>query len=157
MRARARSSPRRDHTRARALPPTSPQGSEVLKLADFGWSVAQRVDSRRTTLCGTVEYLPPEVVAGGEYGFGFDMWTVGVLAYEMLLGESPFFARDQDGIMARITDGRFAVEAADGRVRLGAAAEDFVQRLLQLDAGARMTAAEALVHPWIVQFGSSTA
>ncbi len=36
-----------------------------------------RVDSKRFTLCGTVEYLPPEVAAGAEYSFGFDMWTLG--------------------------------------------------------------------------------
>ena len=52
------------------------QGEEVVKLADFGWSVAQRVDSRRTTLCGTVEYLPPEVVANSVYSYAFDLWTV---------------------------------------------------------------------------------
>jgi aurora kinase len=56
----------------------------VLKLADFGWSVAQRAEARRLTLCGTAEYLPPEVCRGEEYAFGFDMWTVGVLAFEMV-------------------------------------------------------------------------
>jgi serine/threonine protein kinase len=49
----------------------------VAKLCDFGWSVPMKVDSRRLTLCGTVEYLPPEVAVGAEYTFGFDMWTLG--------------------------------------------------------------------------------
>ena len=57
-------------------------GGEELKLADFGWTVAQRRDAQRTTLCGTPEYLPPEVcetARGREnraYGPAFDLYTV---------------------------------------------------------------------------------
>ena len=120
---------------------------EVIKLADFGWSVAQRRDSRRTTMCGTVEYLPPEVVAGREYSFGFDMWTVGVLVYEMLAGVSPFFAGDQNAIMARITTGVFDMPPCISQL-----AADLIAQLLQPEPGARPSAAAVLAHPWIQQW-----
>jgi aurora kinase len=117
------------------------------------------VDSRRTTLCGTVEYLPPEVVSGGVYGFGFDMWTVGVLAYEMLAGASPFFVPggDQDAIMGRIVAGDLqmpAGTAAGGGGGISSDAADFIRRLLVLDQHLRMTAAQALAHPWITRMAA---
>jgi serine/threonine protein kinase len=123
-------------------------GKETIKIADFGWSVVMREDSRRFTLCGTVEYLPPEVAAEGEYGFGFDMWTVGVLAYEMLAGYSPFAGPAgsetcQDEIMANIQHGYFSFPAG-----FSAASSDFISKLLVGETD-RMSPSQALQHPWI--------
>jgi serine/threonine protein kinase len=127
------------------------QGTETLKLCDFGWSVAQRVHSKRTTLCGTVENLPPEVCAGEEYGFGFDMWCVGVLAFEMLAGHSPFVnaatgADSQDAIMARITAGAYRMPRGISRD-----AADLIRKLLSRDPDARPAPAAVLHHPWLVR------
>jgi aurora kinase len=62
-----------------------------LKLADFGYSV-QAPSNRRDTLCGTLDYLPPEMVAAWrtQYSRAVDQWTLGVLTYEFLTGEAPF-------------------------------------------------------------------
>ncbi|KAF2969207.1 hypothetical protein GQX73_g4325 [Xylaria multiplex] len=62
-----------------------------LKLADFGYSVHAPGD-RRDTLCGTLDYLPPEMIASRQtsYTRAVDIWTLGVLAYEFLTGEAPF-------------------------------------------------------------------
>lgn len=49
-----------------------------VKLADFGWSV-HAPSSRRKTLCGTLDYLPPEIVSGKEYGHHVDQWCIGKL------------------------------------------------------------------------------
>lgn len=68
-----------------------------LKIADFGWSV-HAPTNRRTTLCGTLDYLPPEMVEGREYGEGVDRWSLGVLMYEFLVGSPPF--EDQSGYRA---------------------------------------------------------
>jgi serine/threonine protein kinase len=48
--------------------------------------------SRRTTLCGTLDYLPPEMVEGREHDVGVDVWGLGVLTYEFLYGCPPFEA-----------------------------------------------------------------
>ena len=68
-----------------------------LKIADFGWSV-HAPNTRRKTLCGTLDYLPPEMVEGKEHGEGVDLWSLGVLCYEFLVGQPPF--EDQAGYRA---------------------------------------------------------
>ena len=52
-----------------------------IKIADFGWSV-HAPTSRRTTMCGTLDYLPPEMVEGREHDRTADVWSLGVLTYE---------------------------------------------------------------------------
>ncbi|KAJ2218676.1 spindle assembly checkpoint kinase, partial [Coemansia sp. RSA 518] len=59
-----------------------------LKIADFGWSVHAR-NSRRRTLCGTLDYLPPEMVEGRDHNASVDLWSLGVLMYEFLVGVPP--------------------------------------------------------------------
>lgn len=60
-----------------------------LKIADFGWSV-HAPSHRRTTMCGTLDYLPPEIVEHMQYDETVDLWSLGVLIYEFLLGVPPF-------------------------------------------------------------------
>ena len=60
-----------------------------LKIADFGWSV-HAPSLRRETFCGTLDYLPPEMVEVKGYDEKVDLWSLGVLCYEFLVGEPPF-------------------------------------------------------------------
>ena len=66
-----------------------------LKVGDFGWSV-HAPGNRRTTLCGTLDYLPPEMVEGREHTEKVDNWALGVLMYEFLIGKPPF--EDRSGV-----------------------------------------------------------
>ena len=63
-----------------------------IKISDFGWSVHAPND-RRSTMCGTLDYLPPEMIKPGtdsHYTRAVDLWSLGVLTYEFLCGEAPF-------------------------------------------------------------------
>lgn len=64
-----------------------------IKISDFGWSV-HAPSNRRNTYCGTLDYLPPEMIVpcspGGSYDERVDLWALGVLTYELLVGEAPF-------------------------------------------------------------------
>ena len=60
-----------------------------LKIGDFGWSV-HAPGNRRMTLCGTLDYLPPEMVEGKEHNEKVDYWALGVLTYEFVCGFPPF-------------------------------------------------------------------
>ena len=64
----------------------------TIKLADFGWSVHAPSD-RRKTMCGTLDYLPPEMIKRGRkenYNKTIDIWMLGILAYEFCVGSPPF-------------------------------------------------------------------
>jgi len=88
-----------------------------LKVTDFGF--AKEVTGTTWTLCGTPEYLCPEIVSGKGHGKGVDWWTVGILLYEMLASYTPFVHEDQLKMYDRIVRGNlrfpssFSSEAKD--------------------------------------------
>lgn len=61
----------------------------TIKLSDFGWSTHTPEDKRRT-LCGTLDYLPPEMVNKIDYNHSVDIWSIGILTFEFLTGNPPF-------------------------------------------------------------------
>ncbi|GFE53188.1 AGC kinase [Babesia ovis] len=75
-----------------------------LKLTDFGF--AKVVELRTYTLCGTPEYLAPEILLNKGHGKAVDWWTLGILIYEMLVGYPPFYNEDPMGIYKKILECR---------------------------------------------------
>lgn len=61
----------------------------VIKLCDFGWSV-YRGSQLRTTFCGTPLYLSPEILVGDSYDESVDVWALGIMLYEIVIGGNPF-------------------------------------------------------------------
>ncbi|PVD20894.1 hypothetical protein C0Q70_19057 [Pomacea canaliculata] len=116
-----------------------------LKIADFGWSV-HAPSSRRTTMCGTLDYLPPEMVEGKTHDENVDLWSLGVLCYEFLVGSPPFEAENHSETYARITkvDLRFPDFVSSG-------ARDLISKLLRHDPKKRLPLQQVMTHPWILE------
>lgn len=76
---------------------------DIIKLCDFGWS--KEIDlAKRSTFCGTVEYMAPEIVNNENYDLGIDIWSLGILLYELIHGFSPFNAKNSHEIMLKIKE-----------------------------------------------------
>ncbi|PAV83518.1 hypothetical protein WR25_19880 [Diploscapter pachys] len=115
-----------------------------LKIADFGWSV-HAPGNTRDTMCGTLDYLPPEMVTGQSHTAAVDLWAIGILCFEFLTGKPPFEADDQsktyDNIKKlRMTYPSYVTEGA----------RDLIKHLLQLEPRSRMPLSMVLEHRWIV-------
>ncbi|CAO2627091.1 Zinc finger protein 264 [Lemmus lemmus] len=80
-----------------------------VKIADFGWSV-HTPSLRRDTMCGTLDYLPPEMIEGRTYDEKVDLWCIGVLCYELLVGNPPFESSTHNETYKRILKSVPAVE-----------------------------------------------
>lgn len=116
-----------------------------LKIADFGWSV-HAPSSRRQTMCGTLDYLPPEMVQQKVYDEKVDLWCLGVLTYELLVGYPPFKSEAVETTHDQIVRVDYAVPA-----HLSDSANDFIARLLKKEPSERMPLNEARLHQWIVR------
>jgi len=116
-----------------------------IKIADFGWSV-HAPTSRRNTLCGTLDYLPPEMVEGREHDEMVDVWSLGVLLFEFMVGTPPFEAEGHNATYRRISrvDLRFpAFMPAD--------AQDLISKLLRKDPRKRMPLENISKHPFVLR------
>lgn len=117
-----------------------------LKIADFGWSV-HAPHSRRKTLCGTLDYLPPEMVQGEDHDASVDIWSLGVLCYEFLFGVPPFEAQGHTETYKRIL--RVDLKFPD-YVPVSPGARDLMRKLLRRDPKQRLPLHMVLQHPWIL-------
>ncbi|WWD18591.1 hypothetical protein CI109_103044 [Kwoniella shandongensis] len=118
-----------------------------LKIADFGWSV-HAPSNRRQTMCGTLDYLPPEMVEGKPHTAAVDLWAIGVLAYEFVVGGPPF--EDLAGHAAtykRIRNVDLHIPST-----VSPEAADLITRLLRYTPEDRLPLFEVMVHPWIKKY-----
>ncbi|GJN07788.1 hypothetical protein PR202_ga25649 [Eleusine coracana subsp. coracana] len=121
--------------------------NSALKVIDFGLSDFVRPDERLNDIVGSAYYVAPEVLHRS-YGTEADMWSIGVIAYILLCGSRPFWARTESGIFRAVLKAEPSFDESPWP-NLSAEAKDFVRRLLNKDYRKRMTAAQALCHPWI--------
>eukprot|EP00300_Choanocystis_sp_HF-7_P027869 c33142_g1_i1.p1 GENE.c33142_g1_i1~~c33142_g1_i1.p1 ORF type:complete len:328 (-),score=64.19 c33142_g1_i1:53-1036(-) len=123
------------------------------KLTDFGFAEVMR-DKKLTASCGTPEYVAPEILLGRPYNQAVDMWSFGVITYILLCGYPPFCADDgTDESLYRLIercswDSTFS-EPDSGWEEVSETAKDFIRKLLVKSQRDRLTAKQALEHPWL--------
>jgi len=117
------------------------------KLADFGWSNVMENVSFRATFCCTPDYLAPEMIRGEGHNESLDMWEMGVLLYEMVIGKSPFGSSSQEATCRLILQ-------VDLRFPAGtdALAEDLIRKLCKLRSEDRLTAGQAKSHAFVERY-----
>ncbi|XP_035789373.1 uncharacterized protein LOC118465335 [Anopheles albimanus] len=130
-------------------------GDGHIVLTDFGLSRELAVENERAlSFCGTIEYMAPEILKGSSYGHGMavDWWSVGVLMFELLVGQSPFHVDSGPSeIQRRISNEEPIIPA-----NLSAEAADFLRKLLTKDPKRRLgcgeqKAGELKSHPFLRQ------
>ncbi|XP_019432276.1 PREDICTED: serine/threonine-protein kinase Aurora-3-like, partial [Lupinus angustifolius] len=117
-----------------------------LKIADFGWSVQS--SNKRHTMCGTLDYLAPEMVENKAHDYTVDNWTLGILCYEFLYGVPPFEAESQLDTFRRIIKVDLCFPSTPS---ISLDAKNLISRLLVKDSSRRLSLQKIVEHPWILK------
>ncbi|CAI5727558.1 unnamed protein product [Peronospora farinosa] len=120
-----------------------------IKIIDFGFAKVLREGATSMSFLGTGGYLAPEILLRQSYGTSVDMWSFGVLTYLLLCGRLPFAATTKLRPNQKI-ESLYKLTFPKRYWRgVSPVAIDFLERVLELDSSARLTATEALNHPWL--------
>ncbi|MBN3308245.1 KCC2D kinase, partial [Amia calva] len=123
----------------------------AVKLADFGLAIEVQGDQQAWFgFAGTPGYLSPEVLRKDPYGKPVDMWACGVILYILLVGYPPFWDEDQHRLYQQIKAGAYDFPSPEWDT-VTPEAKDLISKMLTINPAKRITAAEALKHPWICQ------
>ncbi|CAK85234.1 unnamed protein product (macronuclear) [Paramecium tetraurelia] len=79
---------------------------QFLKIADFGLATYSPESKPRQSFCGTIDYMCPEIASGQDYDHSVDLWSIGILAYELTIGTTPFYQSSKEDTMRKIIEGR---------------------------------------------------
>lgn len=121
----------------------------IAKVTDFGLSTFLGDGGLIHSIVGTPSYVSPELCAGVPYGTGVDMWSCGVMLYYMLSGERPFVGETRSQMKSVILAGKIDFPEQSFRM-VGQNARRLILRMLDVDQRTRISAADALKHPWLV-------
>ena len=130
----------------------------VLKICDFGWCVEAQIggqdpdaaegnfDEQRNTFCGTLEYMAPEMITSKPHNHQIDVWSLGILLYELVHGRAPFRG-NQFEIGREIIKG-------DVKFKQGCTEDykDLVKKILVQNPDERQPLVKVFVHPWVLHF-----
>lgn len=118
---------------------------KVLKIIDFGLAVQlQDFDEERQTLCGTPNYISPEVIQNKPYGLQTDLWSLGCIMYALITGTPPFECSTVQDTLVRIKSGKFKLPS-----NISPEACDLIQNLLTQDPKIRMHIEDVLSHKFL--------
>ncbi|CAD8116245.1 unnamed protein product [Paramecium primaurelia] len=117
-----------------------------VKICDFGWS-AESLTEKRMTFCGTYEYMAPEMLNKQPHDFSLDIWSLGILLYELLHGNAPYRGRNNEELGNKIKSGQpinFASTLSTEVITL-------IKGILKYIPGERLTMDQIFDHPWMVK------
>uniref|UniRef100_A0A8I3N4Y8 calcium/calmodulin-dependent protein kinase n=1 Tax=Canis lupus familiaris TaxID=9615 RepID=A0A8I3N4Y8_CANLF len=121
----------------------------AVKLADFGLAIEVEGEQQAWFgFAGTPGYLSPEVLRKDPYGKPVDLWACGVILYILLVGYPPFWDEDQHRLYQQIKAGAYDFPSPEWDT-VTPEAKDLINKMLTINPSKRITAAEALKHPWI--------
>ncbi|CAO3576412.1 unnamed protein product [Absidia cylindrospora] len=125
------------------------EADATLMITDFGLSkILKNHDDILTTACGTPGYVAPEVLLQKGHGRPVDLWSVGVITFVLLCGYTPFYGEDQAALFESIMSGKYEFDE-EYWGDISDSAKNMIDNLLAFDPEKRITATDALQHPWI--------
>ena len=101
----------------------------------------------RSTFCGTMEYMAPEIVGSENYDYSVDIWSLGILLYELLFGHSPFKGNNTNNIIQNIKSHELNYD--DKNKKISKSCKDLIQKLLNMNPQKRIKIKDILEHPFI--------
>nr|XP_028701645.1 calcium/calmodulin-dependent protein kinase type II subunit beta isoform X13 [Macaca mulatta] len=123
----------------------------AVKLADFGLAIEVQGDQQAWFgFAGTPGYLSPEVLRKEAYGKPVDIWACGVILYILLVGYPPFWDEDQHKLYQQIKAGAYDFPSPEWDT-VTPEAKNLINQMLTINPAKRITAHEALKHPWVCQ------
>ena len=125
--------------------------SDEVKLVDFGLACKLDPHEMVKVSSSTAEFAAPEIIDKQSVGFYTDMWAVGVLAFTLLCGKSPFAGSTLNDTFNNIRNGTYSFNAHSIFQDISAEGKDFISKLLLTKKDKRITAHECLLHPWLKQ------
>ena len=116
-----------------------------IKICDFGWCAIG--DTERSTYCGTLDYMAPEILEASTYSNKVDIWSLGVLLYEILQGTTPFKGRNQIERLNNIKKGKLEFSFS-----ISQAAKKLITAMLARSPGERPSTTEVLESDWVSRY-----
>ena len=121
-----------------------------IKLCDFGWAKELTLENR-STFCGTVEYMAPEIVGSENYDYGVDIWSLGILLYELLYGHSPFKANNTKNVILNIKSHELTYDDNKNNT-VSKSCKDLIQKILNNNPQKRYKIKDILEHPFVKKY-----
>jgi calcium-dependent protein kinase len=124
------------------------------KIIDFGTAKIFEKNKNEKAVVGSSYYIAPEVLFKN-YNEKCDTWSAGVILYMLIVGRAPFDGADDDEIIENIKKGKFNTKHKK-LVATSSEVQDLVKKLLEVNVSKRLSAAEALKHPWFKKFDAKS-